>query len=130
MYAFMTTFRPAARARRPGSCLLVDEAQLHPYDFRANGNRVLDNRRHVLRPAKDVHDIDPIRHIPQARICSLSMRFGDVGIDGNDPVATSCLAAPESMTQKRLPACVHTTTDCATTMLLGLAIPRGQSYPA
>src|ERR1700683_5714447 len=58
----------------------MDHAELAPQDTRAFGDRVLDDLRHVFRPAKYVDHLDSLGYRRQVRIALLSERIwsGDV----------------------------------------------------
>src|SRR6266568_6505324 len=62
-------------------------SQLHPNYVRANSNRALHHRRHFLRAAEHVHDVNVLRHILQPRITFLPQHFRLIRVHRNNPIA-------------------------------------------
>jgi len=71
----------------PSGGLFVDDADLQPGDLRADPDRVLDDRGDVLGLAKDVDDVDPLRHVEQARVALLAEDFSVGRVHGDHTVA-------------------------------------------
>src|SRR5580704_7768971 len=67
--------------------LLVNHIFLHPdrWDFQLN--RLIHNFLNKLRPPKDVHNVDFIRHVEQRSISLLAQTGIDLWIHRNDPVS-------------------------------------------
>src|SRR5262249_52432269 len=66
---------------------LVDDADLHPDDLRADRYRFLDDRGDVVRLAKNVDDVDLSRDFPQGRVALLAEDLGVGRIDWDHAVA-------------------------------------------
>ncbi len=65
----------------------VDDAELKPNDFGANGDGRVDDRENFFRSAEDVHNVDGAGNVFETGIGFLSKHFPFVGIDGEDAVA-------------------------------------------
>jgi len=72
---------------RSGSGLLVLHAELLPEHLGANGDRVLGDRRHVLRLAEDIDHVYPVRDFPKGGVTSLAEDLPVLGIHRDDAVA-------------------------------------------
>ncbi len=75
------------RRARPGGRFLVDDAFLHPDGARAGPDGRLDDLRHVLGAAEDVHDIHFFGHGVKRWVRLLAQDLGLLRVDRNDPVA-------------------------------------------
>src|ERR1700730_6371561 len=76
-----------ARATGAFGRIGVNDTLLHPQGAGADTNRGLDNRRHKLRPAKDVHHVHALGDVFETRITFLTKDLVLSGIDRNDAVA-------------------------------------------
>jgi len=65
----------------------IDDTELKPDGFGANGDRGVDDLENFFAAAENVHDVDGIGDVFEARIGFLAEHFPFVGIDGNDAVA-------------------------------------------
>ena len=73
-----------AGPRRRG---LVDDAVLEPDGTGLDGDGVVHDRAHELRPSEDLDHVDGLRDVTQARIGALAEDLLDVGIDRDDAIA-------------------------------------------
>ena len=74
---------------RPGRRRIVAHAELHPDHLGPDGDRILDDRRHLVGCAEDIDHIHRLGYLPERGIDLLAEQglAGDAGIDGDDPVA-------------------------------------------
>src|SRR5918998_1046212 len=67
--------------------LRVDHSRLHPQHLRPGGDGVLCDRRDLLAPAEDVHDIYGLWYLLNRSVRFLTQnRPGEVRVYGKDPV--------------------------------------------
>src|SRR3954452_12252135 len=51
--------------------VIIADAELHPYDFGADGDRLVDDAARHVGPAEHVHHVDRLRHIGEPRVNGL-----------------------------------------------------------
>ena len=65
---------------------VIDDADLHPDGARADGDRLVDDRSHLIGAAEDVDDLDRGRHRRQVGMARQSLPARQPGVDRQDLV--------------------------------------------
>src|SRR5579872_676966 len=71
------------------SGFLVDDIFLHPDCGNFQFDCLIDNLFYKFGPAKNIDDVDFLRHVRQRGVCFLAKTFVDLRIDGNDAIAVA-----------------------------------------